>query len=69
MEQDTLQSEPDIDRLTRIEDQMSSILREVVALRKEGLALSINNDIINTDLKEGQIDPAVGSNIDNLLAD
>lgn len=69
IEQDTVQSEPDIDRLTHIEDQMSDILREVVALRKEGLAFSINNDIINTDLEEGQIDPAVGSNIENLFAD
>ena len=69
IDQDTVQSEPDVDRLTRIEDQVSDIFREIVALRKAGLAISINTDIINTDLKEGQVDPAVGSNIDKLFAD
>ena len=67
IEGDIAQSEPDIDRLTRIEDQVSDIFREIVALRKEGLALSINNDIMNTDLPNGQIDPEVESNIGNLL--
>ena len=69
IEQDTVQSEPDIDRLTRIEDQVSNIFQEIIAMRKERLALSINTDIMNTDLKEGQVDPAVESNIDNLFAD
>jgi len=67
--QDSVQSEPDTDRLTRIEDQVSNIFRELIALRKEGLAISINNDIINTDLKEGQIDPQVESNIGALIED
>ena len=67
IEGDVVQSEPDVDRLSRIEDQVSNIFREIVALRKEGLALSINNDIMNTDLPNGQIDPEVESNIGNLL--
>ena len=67
IDQDIVRSEHDVDRLTRIEDQVSDIFREIVALRKEGLALSINNDIMNTDLPNGQIDPEVESNIGNLL--
>lgn len=59
----------DVDRFSQMEDQLSDIFRELVALRKQGLAQSINNDIINKDLSQNELDPAVESNIGKLLED
>lgn len=66
-------NEFDPNRLTALEDKVSDIFREIVALRKEGLALSINNDIINNDLQnpldQDNLDPVVESNIGKLFKD
>lgn len=70
--QDTEQTGPDFDRLSKIEDQLSDIFRELVAVRREGLALSKNNVIINdnlSNLPDEGVDPLVKSNIGKLLDD
>lgn len=67
---DDAEISPDLDRLSKIEDQMSDIFRELVEIRKQGLAQSINNDIINTDLyDQNEVDPQVESNIGKLFED
>ncbi len=64
-----VESDVEVDRLSLIEDKLSDIFRQIVDIRKQGLALSINNDIINTDLSldSDKLDPAVESNIGKLF--
>lgn len=66
------QTETEVDRLSVLEDKISEIFQEVVQIRKQGLALSINNDIINNDLQspdksDNRLSPEVESNLGALL--